>query len=127
MRYSESYFIVGILILALTLQNNAYSQTTPISDHVVINEVDIDPMGDDSSMPMQWVELYNPTSYPVSIGGWSIGATTGLKNSFTISSGTVLQSQQFLVYTYGPKWFPHVGAIVQLKSANGTIIDQTPP
>lgn len=127
MRYSESYFIVGILILALTLQNNAYSQTSPISDHVVINEVDIDPMGDDSSMPMQWVELYNPTGYPVSIGGWSIGATTGLKNSFTISSGTVLQSQQFLVYTYGPKWFPHVGAIVQLRSANGTIIDQTPP
>lgn len=127
MRYSESYFIVGILILVLTLQNNAYSQTSPIADHVVINEVDIDPMGDDSSMPMQWVELYNPTSYPVSIGGWSIGATTGLKNSFTISSGTVLQSQQFLVYTYGPKWFPHVGAVVQLRSANGTIIDQTPP
>jgi hypothetical protein len=127
MRYSESYFIVGILILVLALQNNAYSQNASISDHVVINEVDVDPKGDDSSTPMQWVELYNPTGSAVSLGGWNIGATTGLKNNFTIPSGVVLQSQQFLVYTYGPKWFPHIGAVVQLRSADGTVIDQTPP
>ncbi len=114
-------------MLVVTLQNNVYSQTIPIANHVVINEVDVDPKGDDSSMPMQWVELYNPASSPVSIGGWNIGATTGLRNNFTIPSGVILQSQQFLVYTYGPKWFPHIGAVVQLRSADGTIIDQTPP
>ncbi|MFB5598417.1 MAG: hypothetical protein ACE5RJ_05335, partial [Nitrosopumilaceae archaeon] len=43
--------IVGILV-------PAYAQT---ADHVVINEVDINPPGDDSASISEWIELYNPT------------------------------------------------------------------
>src|SRR5712692_6326666 len=128
MRHWKSYCIVSFLVLVLIGQNyNATGQTSPIADHIVLNEVETNPPGDDSTQPIQWVELYNPTSNSVNIGGWSIGATTGLRNYYTIPSGTVIASQQFLVYTYGPLWFPHAGAVVQLKDSNGTIIDQTPP
>ncbi len=128
MRYWKSYFIASFLVLILIGQNYAATgQTSPIPDRVVINEIDTNPLGDDSKLPIQWVELYNPTSYPVNIGGWTISATTGLKGSYTIASGTTIQSQQFLVYTYGPLWFPHVGAVVQLKDSNGNVVDQTPP
>ena len=127
MRNLTSYFIAGIIVLVLIGQNySVFGQTTSLANNVVINEVDINPSGDDSRVPLQWVELYNPTDSPVNIGGWTIGATSGLRNTYTIATGTVIPSQQFLVYTYGPLWFPHVGAIVQLKSQNGTIVDQTP-
>jgi len=128
MKYSNPYFITGILVLLLIGPSYVASgQTVPIANHVVINEVEIHPAGDDTKYPIQWVEVYNPTDTPVNIGGWTIGATTGLKQSYTISTGTILQSQQFIVYHYVPLWFPHAGAVVQLKGSNGTVIDQTPP
>ncbi|MBI3623915.1 lamin tail domain-containing protein [Candidatus Pacearchaeota archaeon] len=104
----------------------AMAQVSSIANHVVINEVEIDPSGDDSKTIIQWVELYNPTSQPVNLGGWTIGATTGLRNTYTISAGTNIQSGKFLTYAFGPSWFPHIGAVVQLKGANGMVVDQTP-
>ncbi|MBI3253624.1 MAG: lamin tail domain-containing protein, partial [Nitrosopumilales archaeon] len=50
----------------------ALGQTDAIDDHVVINEIDINPPGDDSKSISEWVELYNPTSSSIDIGGWSI-------------------------------------------------------
>ena len=40
----------------------ALGQSNSISDNVVINEIDINPPGDDSVTIAEWVELYNPTS-----------------------------------------------------------------
>ena len=60
----------------------AYAQT---SDNVVINEVDINPPGDDSASISEWVELYNPTASEIDIGGWQIASTTILKKTMTSS------------------------------------------
>src|SRR5690242_19898859 len=129
MRDPRLYLIIGFLaVVMLCVQvNPIMGQVSPIANHVVINEVETDPPGDDSTSILQWVELYNPTSQPINIGGWTIGATTGLRNTYAISTGTNIQSGQFLTYTFGPSWFPHIGAVVQLKDTNGVVIDQTPP
>ncbi|MGI0066775.1 MAG: lamin tail domain-containing protein, partial [Nitrosotalea sp.] len=128
MKYSSQYLIAGIVLLLVIGQSYAANGQTPtIATHVVINEVETNPAIDDTKSPAQWVELYNPTSSPVNIGGWTIGATTGLKQVFTISTGTTIQSKQFIVYHYVPIWFPHAGAVIQLTGSSGTIIDQTPP
>lgn len=129
MRDPRLYLVIGFLVVVvLCIQMNpVMGQVSSIANHVVINEVETDPPGDDSKSILQWVELYNPTSQPINIGGWTIGATTGLRNTYAISTGTYIQSGQFLTYTFGPSWFPHIGAVVQLKDANGMIIDQTPP
>ncbi|MHB8601884.1 MAG: lamin tail domain-containing protein [Nitrosotalea sp.] len=128
MKYTNPYAIAGILLLLVIGQSYAASgQTVSIANHVVINEVELNPQSDDTQSPAQWVELYNPTNSPVHIGGWTVGATTGLKQAYTISTGTTIQSQQFIVYHYVPIWFPHAGAVIQLKGPDGTIIDQTPP
>lgn len=50
-----------------------------ISENVVINEIDINPPGDDSAAVSEWIELYNPTDSDVDIGGWEIASTTALK------------------------------------------------
>lgn len=128
MRYLRSYTIVSFLILILIGQTySALGQAAPIANHVVINEADIDPVGDDTKYPIDWVELYNPTTSPVNISGWTIGATTGLQQIYTIPINTIIQSKQFMVFVDGPMWFPHAGAVIQLKNDSGTIIDQTPP
>jgi hypothetical protein len=129
MRDPRLYLVIGFLaVVMLCVQvNPVMGQVSFTANHVVLNEVEIDPTGDDSKSILQWVELYNPTSQPVNIGGWTIGATTGLRNTYTISAGTIIQSGKFLTYANGPSWFPHIGAVVQLKDANGMVIDQTPP
>lgn len=128
MRYLRPYIIVCSIILVLIGQNYAaHGQSYPVANHVVINEADINPAGNDANYPIDWVELYNPTNSAVNVGGWTVGATTGLKQTYVIPANTVLQSRQFLVITYGPMWFPHAGATIQLKDGSGTVIDQTPP
>lgn len=127
MRYLRYYTVVSLLMLVLIIQNPAFGQTESVATHVVINEVDSNPNGDDSKSPIDWVELYNPTNSPVDVGGWTIGATTGLRQTYTLATNTMLQSKQFLVVAYGPSWFPHVGAVVQLKDKSGDIVDYTPP
>ena len=124
----KSHLMLGFLAIILLFGNlyPALGQSSPLADHVVINEVENNPPGDDSKTLGEWVELYNPTDNPVDVGGWSIGATSGLKLTYKIPEGTKISSGGFLTYTYGPLWFPDISATVQLKSKNGTVIDQTP-
>ena len=88
------YLAIGILavIMVCVQVNPVMGQLGYIANHVVLNEVETDPPGDDSKSIVQWVELYNPTSQPVNIGGWTIGATTGLRHTYTIPAGTNIQS-----------------------------------
>ncbi len=101
----------------------AYAQT---ADHVVINEVDINPPGDDSASISEWIELYNPTDYDIDIGGWSVASTTILKKTMMIPSGTVIKSGQFLTYSYDKVWFTDLNESVELRDENNLVIDKTP-
>ncbi|MFZ9006705.1 MAG: lamin tail domain-containing protein, partial [Nitrosopumilaceae archaeon] len=103
----------------------AHAQSS-IADHVVINEVDINPPGNDSLSPTEWVELYNPTDSDVNIGGWKIASTTVLKQTLTIPAGTIIESGQFITYSYKTVWFTDTNEIVQLKDDNGFVVDATP-
>jgi len=110
------FLLVGIIV-------PASAQTT---DNVVINEVDINPPGDDSVSISEWVELYNPTDSDIDLGGWEIASTTVLKKTMTISSGTIIESGQFLTYSYQSVWFTDSGESVELRDENGIVIDKTP-
>ena len=78
------YAILSLLLVAgLTVP--AFAQS---SDNVVINEVDINPPGNDATSVSEWVELYNPTDSPIDMGGWQIASTTVLKKTMTIPDGT---------------------------------------
>ena len=109
-------FFVGVLA-------PAYAQT---SENVVINEVDINPPGDDSASITEWVELYNPTDSEIDIGGWKVASTTVLKKTMTIPPDTVIESGQFLTYSYQNVWFTDANESVELRDESGIIIDKTP-
>ncbi len=119
---------ISILLSALLLVVfviPVYAQSS-VADHVVINEIDINPPGDDSASPTEWVELYNPTNSDVDIGGWKIASTTVLKQTLTIPPGTIIKSGQFITYSYKTVWFTDTNEIVQLRDSNGFIVDSTP-
>ncbi|RMW33453.1 MAG: lamin tail domain-containing protein, partial [Candidatus Nitrosomarinus sp.] len=97
-----------------------------ITDHVVINEVDTNPFGDDSLAISEWVELYNPTDSEIDLSGWEIASTTVLKKTFTIPDGTVISPEQMLTFTYAKVWFTDSSESVELRNSSGEIIDKTP-
>lgn len=97
-----------------------------ISENVVINEVDINPPGNDSSSISEWVELYNPTDSDIDISNWEIASTTVLKKTMTLPPGTIIEPGQFLTYSYQTVWFTDIGESVELRDQNGLVIDKTP-
>lgn len=115
--------IVFSMFLLVGLIVPAYAQTT---DSVVINEVDINPPGDDSTSISEWVELYNPTDSEIDLSGWKIASTTVLKKTMTIGSGTTIEPGQFLTFSYQSVWFTDINESVELRDENGIVIDKTP-
>lgn len=100
-------------------------QTTS-EKNVVINEIDINPPGDDSKSISEWIELYNPTDKVIDIGGWAIASTTALKQTMKIPQGTTIQPNSFLTYSYKSVWFTDVSELVELRNGDGVVVDKTP-
>ena len=111
------FILAGIIV-------PAHAQTN--SDHVVINEVDINPPGNDATSISEWIEIYNPTTSNVNLGGWEIASTTVLKKTMTIPDGTMIKPGQFLTYSYQSVWFTDSNESVELRDENGIVIDKTP-
>ena len=122
MKYSLILLLSAILVVGIS--SAAYAQT--ISDHVVINEVDINPQGNDSATVSEWVELYNPTNSNVDLSGWEIASTTVLKKTLTLPDGTTILPGKFLTFTHDKIWFTDSSEIVELRDADGNLIDITP-
>ncbi len=114
-------FFVLLLVGAL---DSVYAQTN--FDNVVINEIDINPPGDDSISISEWIELYNPTDSEIDLSGWEIASTTVLKKSMTILDGTTISPGQFITYQHQSVWFTDVNEIVELRNETGIVIDKTP-
>ena len=121
---NHNLFLVLSVFLLVGIVVPVYAQTN--SDNVVINEVDINPPGNDAASVSEWVELYNPTDFDVDLGGWKIASTTVLKKTMTIPDGTVIEPGEFLTYSYQSVWFTDSNELVELRDENGIVIDKTP-
>lgn len=95
---------------------------------VLINEVDINPPGDDSTFNNEWVEIYNASSQPIDIRGWEI-ISTGTGKTQTIPDTPyywALEPNTKIVLPYQSNWFLDSGDIIELKDKQGNLIDNTP-
>jgi hypothetical protein len=119
----RNIFLVFSVLFLVGLIGPVYAQT---ADHVVINEVDINPTGDDSKSISEWVEIYNPTESTVDLSNWKIASTTVLKKTLTLPSGTVILPGGFLKFSYTTIWFTDSNESVELRDDNGVVVDKTP-
>jgi len=122
MNHTPLLVVFAVLITLISIP--AYGEQ--ITDHVVINEVDTNPFGDDSLTVSEWVELYNPTDSDVDLSGWEIASTTVLKKTFTIPDGTIISPEKHLTFTYAKVWFTDSSESVELRNPSGDVIDKTP-
>jgi len=121
MKYS--LILLLSLVLIVGISTPTYAQT--ITDHVVINEVDTNPPGDDSESISEWVELYNPTDDDVDLSGWSIASTMPFKKILTIPEGTIISSGDFLTFANEKIWFTDNAELIELTNSDGLLVDKT--
>jgi len=117
---------VIILFSILLLSGLVVTANAQSANHVVINEIDINPPGDDAKSVTEWVELYNPTGSKIDIGGWQIASTTILKKTMIIPAGTFIEPEKFLTFSYQSLWFTDINELAELKDKAGIVVDMTP-
>ena len=111
--------LMAILLLGGTVAP-ALSQSSPASNSIVINEVEINPTNG-----AEFVELYNTTSQPIDISGWLLTPSTTWK-TLEIQSNTIIEPQSFLAFTHHSSWFKDFGDTISLTNTSGELIDETP-
>ena len=63
----------------------------------------------------EYIEIYNPTVNSVDISGWTVSTTAGNTVTLTISSGKIIQPNDYYLVTYGSQWLDNHGESVILK------------
>jgi len=109
--------LMAILLLGGTI-TPVLSQSTPSS--ILINEVEFN-----SPNGTEFVELYNPTSSPIDISGWSLTPSATWKK-LEIPENTIINSNSFLVFSHVDYWFKDFGESVSLYDDFENLIDATP-
>jgi len=118
---------VSVLVVLASLGRFGYASSTApslILDHIVINEFEQNPPGDDAGR--EFVELFNPTPQAVDTGGWIIYTTHGDIESFTIPAGTQLPSVGFWYTALPGQFIDNEEDSLVLLNAFGQKVDETP-
>lgn len=89
---------------------------------VVINEVELDPYGDDTP---QWIELYNTGDAEVDIGSWSIVPLSNKSAELFIDLVSI-PARGFYVLTLESNWMNPSEETLILRDENGLVVDRTP-
>jgi len=100
------------------------------SGTIVINEVELNPAGDDNSPNvLEWVELYNTGNEDVDISSWTLVAAHGDKEIVRIPSGSTIEAKGFYAIPDHPpkeQWLDNLDESVILKDDSGFEVDRTP-
>ena len=90
--------IIGIILLIFANLNISSSEST---DNILINEIMSNPINDDQYN--EWIEIYNPTSNPINVSGWSITDNSQqdfLMGDYDNGNGiTIIQSEGYGIIT----------------------------
>ena len=89
---------------------------------VVINEVELDPYGDDTP---QWIELYNTGDAEVDIGSWSIVPLSN-KSAELFIDITSIPARGFYLLILEENWMNPSEETLILRDENGIVVDRTP-
>ena len=133
--------LMAILLLGGTI-TPVLGQSSSELNSVLINEIEMNPAGSDAGMgtagsgissksiegisgSQEYVELYNPTSQEIDIGGWSLTPSATWK-TYEIPPNTIIQPKSFLAFTNVNYWFKDFGETVSLYHNDGTLMDKTP-
>lgn len=107
-------------------QSLRWDLSTPLRScrHIVINEFEQNPKGSDSGK--EWVELYNPSSHEVKIGGWRI-VDSYYRKAVVIPQDTAIGPGGFVVVVWTSNSLINSRALsLSLEDDSGWTVDCTP-
>ncbi|MBS7656060.1 lamin tail domain-containing protein [Candidatus Bathyarchaeota archaeon] len=122
MNRKSSVKVLAAFVLICVIALNFKPVNSATLTHIVINEVELNPPGRDDNR--EWIELYNPTSSKVNIGGWIL--TTKYKRTYTIPSDTFIEADSYFIITLPGFFLANTNEQVILKDASKREIDKTP-
>lgn len=123
MKKSFSFSLLSLLFLSLFPILSYNSQ----GSHIVINEVELNPPGNDNyKSVIEWIELYNPTSASIDISGWTVSSTHGAKTKTIRISSKVLKPGEYYVIGSSSQWLDNKDERVVLRDSSGRVVDTTP-
>ncbi len=110
--------VIGIITFLL-IHQTAYGQSS-----VIINEVELNPYGNDDEQAEQ-VELYNSSEDPINVGGWTVSSTAG--KTSTMPDRIIIPSRGFLIVDSDSQWLENAGETIVLRDNSGNTIDTAGP
>jgi hypothetical protein len=113
-----------LLVLFVLLCLSAAGMSAVATSHVVINEFEQNPAGEDSGN--EWVELFNPTNQAVNASGWMLIPTRNRLHNVTLEAGSIIPALGYLmVPPPSSQWLDNEWEIIVLRDAASNIVDMT--
>ena len=95
------------------------------SNHIVINEVEQNPPGDDNAPGAEWVELFNSLTRSVNLSGWNVTATRGTPRTISLTANLSIAAGGYLIINRTGQWLENEYEVVVLTNPLGVEIDRT--
>ena len=96
--------LVVLFLAALMLLSFAACDDTSIAKNVYISEImsnNITTIADENGDMCDWIELHNPTSEPVNIGGYMLTDNSENMNKYTFPDLTLKAGEYFVIFADG--------------------------
>ncbi len=128
MRYARISLVTSfVLLLSALLVPSLRISSAQAVDHLVITEVMYDPPQPGTDSTYEWIEIFNPTSAPVDLGGWHLrdnDSEDTLQKSFSLGPG------EYLVIAasaagFGTNYPGFPGNLITLEGAIGSGLANT--
>jgi len=95
------------------------------SNHIVINEVEQNPAGDDNAPGAEWIELFNPLTGSVNLSGWNVTATHGTPRTTSLTANQSIAAGGYLIINRTGQWLDNEYEVLVLTNPLGVEIDRT--
>jgi beta-lactamase superfamily II metal-dependent hydrolase len=95
------------------------------ANEILINEVELNPVGNDSGA--EKVELYNPSSSAIDVSGWTVSSPIDRADIVVINEATTVPPKGYLIVGIDSQWLDNIGEVIELKNHSGMLIDSVGP
>jgi len=118
--------ILSLLLVALVSTGfGTWRCEAQTANHIVINEVEQNPPGDDNAPGAEWIELFNPLTRSVSLSGWNVTATRGTPRTISLTANLSIAAGGYLIINRTGQWLENEYEVVILTNPLGVEIDRT--
>jgi len=118
--------ILSLLLVALVSTGfGTWRCEAQTANHIVINEVEQNPPGDDNAPGAEWVELFNPLTRSVNLSGWNVTATRGTPRTISLTANLSIAAGGYLIINHTAQWLENEYEVVILTNPLGVEIDRT--